>query len=237
MADSQAQLDQQALSAQFNQWLAGTKEAQVVPQQFVAPLGITPDYVGAGGKLFSSTKAYEFSTGNKVAPAGQVRIGGTDQAPLYAPGGSAAVQLRQTVPEGGGTTTTSPYSPPGAVLGQPDATLGISGQAPVQTGGQFGDKTFGRVGEQVFETTGGQRRPITEKEFNEKLKAQGLNLDVLPQLGPADTAGDREAEDLLGAGGVTTGKTPAELSDFQKDIKARMDKIDTLVADIISSAT
>ena len=105
MADSQEQINQQATSAGFNQWLKSTKEAQLVPQQFVAPLGISKDYIGAGGQLYSSQGAYEYSTGSKFAPAGQVKIGGTEQAPLYALAGSPADQLRQTVPEGGTTTT------------------------------------------------------------------------------------------------------------------------------------
>src|SRR3990167_1269496 len=105
MPDSQEQINQQATSAGFNQWLKSTKEAQLVPQQFVAPLGISKDYIGAGGQLYSSQGAYEYSTGSKFAPAGQVKIGGTEKAPLFAPAGSPADQLRQTVPEGGTTTT------------------------------------------------------------------------------------------------------------------------------------
>ena len=98
MADSQEQIDQQALSAEFNQWLKSTTTAQIVPEKYVASLGITKDYIGAGGNLYSNQGAYEYQTGQKFVPAGQVQIGGTDQAPLYAPIGSAAVELRKTVP-------------------------------------------------------------------------------------------------------------------------------------------
>lgn len=112
---------------------------------------------------------------------------------------------------------------------QYDATLGGS---PKQTGGQFGDRSFGRVGTQVFETTGGQRRAITETEFNEKLKSQGLNLDVLPQLSPA-SAGQGEAEKTLADGATTTGLLGGEQKDFFKNIETRMAKTDEMISKLL----
>ena len=65
----------------------------------------------------------------------------------------------------------------------PDATIGQNGQAPVQVGGRFGTQQFGRLGGDVYEImSDGSRRKVTEAEFNQKLRAQGLNLEALPQL-------------------------------------------------------
>ena len=75
---------------------------------------------------------------------------------------------------------------PGAVQGQPgasgqkDATLG---QNPMQVGGKFGTQNFGRVGNDVVEImSDGSHRKVSEAEFRNTLQAQGLNLDVLPQV-------------------------------------------------------
>ena len=116
-----------------------------------------------------------------------------------------------------------------------DATIGRGGQAPLQVGGQFGQRTFGRAGEQVFETTGGQRRPITSKEFEEQLKSQGLNLEVLPPLGPAPTPGQQEVEKTLGAGATGTFKFPSEQTDFLKTIQDRFAKTDEMIASILTA--
>lgn len=136
---------------------------------------------------------------------------------------------------------TGQNASPGANLsvlggaGQYDATLSRDGRAPFQAGSQFGQRTFGRVGAQVFETTGGQRRPITEREFNEQLKAQGLNLDVLTQLSPAPTLGQQEAEKNLGAGVTGTMKLPGEQNDFLKTVKERFAKTDEMVANLLTA--
>ena len=139
----------------------------------------------------------------------------------------------------GSLSVPNPNIQPGAVSGLPgaqyDATIGRGGQAPFQVGGQFGQRTFGRVGNQVFETTNGQRRPITEREFNEQLKAQGLNLEVLPQLGPAPTLGQQEAEKNLGAGVVSTSQYQGEQADFFKKIQDRFAKVDEITSQMLSS--
>lgn len=76
--------------------------------------------------------------------------------------------------------------------GIPDATLPTQGQQPVQVGGKFGTQQFGRLGNDVYEImSDGSRRKVTEAEFNQKLKAQGLNLDVLPQLTPTQSYQDQ----------------------------------------------
>lgn len=81
-----------------------------------------------------------------------------------------------------------------AVQIQPDATVGTGGQAPVQVGGKFGTQQFGRQGNDVYEImSDGSRRKVTKAEFNQKLKAQGLNLDVLPQLDLNDNVADQPA--------------------------------------------
>lgn len=85
------------------------------------------------------------------------------------------------------------------VTGQPiDATL--SGQ---QVGGRLGTQQFGRVGNDVFEImSDGSRRKVTEAEFSQKLRAQGLNLQVLPQLDLNDNLAD----------------TPGGMPDFETNI-------------------
>lgn len=99
-------------------------------------------------------------------------------------------------------TTGQPIQQPGAVPGQPgalavkdggqvDATQGAN---PLQVGGKFGTQQFGRLGNDVYEImSDGSRRKVTEAEFNQKLKAQGLNLDVLPQLDLNDNIADKPA--------------------------------------------
>ena len=164
-------------------------------------------------------------------------------APQLAPGGTVGTNqvfnqyLQQTgqTYQGGQFSGSSSVPNQNSQPGQYDATIGQGGQTPNQVGGQFGNRTFGRVGDQVFETTGGQRRPITSKEFEEKLKAQGLNLEVLPQLGTASTTGQQEAENNFGAGIVGTGMYQNEQTDFFKDIKNRMANADKLQAEILAS--
>lgn len=154
------------------------------------------------------------------------------------PGGAEAIARQQQLPSleqlqaQQGQTLANVTGQPQAQGPQFDATIG---QNPFQVGGQFGNRTFGRVGEQVFETTGGQRRPITEKEFLEQLKPQGLNLDVLPQLGPAPTGGQQEAEDTLARGATGTLRLPREQNDFFKSIQDRMARTDDLVSRILTS--
>ena len=179
-----------------------------------------------GGRTLSVPKGSTF----QVNPQGIVLKRG-DQPALTAE--QFAAFQAQNDPRGQ-ALGQQPFASPGAVSGQPDATIGVGGQAPVQTGGQFGNRAFGRVGEQVFETTGGQRRPITEKEFNEKLKAQGLNLEVLPQLGPAGTAGQQEAEEKLEAGATGTFRLQAEQADKIKALEAKEAAITTASASIAS---
>lgn len=97
--------------------------------------------------------------------------------------------------------------------GQPmDATL--SGQ---QVGGRLGTMQFGRVGNDVFEImSDGSRRKVTEAEFSQKLRMQGLNLDVLPQLDLNDNISDTPG----GTGsGVNLDGTPKGPSDFITDYK------------------
>ena len=82
-----------------------------------------------------------------------------------------------------------------APTGQNRASGGIqdatTGQQPVQVGGKFGTQQFGRLGNDVYEImSDGSRRKVTEAEFNQKLRAQGLNLDVLPQLDLNDNIAD-----------------------------------------------
>ena len=89
----------------------------------------------------------------------------------------------------------------------PDATL--TGQ---QAGGKFGTMQFGRVGNDVYEImSDGTKRKVTEAEFNQKLKAQGLNLDVLPQLDLSNVA---DTEVGPPAPGVNEDGTPQGPKDF-----------------------
>lgn len=99
--------------------------------------------------------------------------------------------------------------------GQPiDATLGAN---PQQVGGRLGTMQFGRVGNDVYEImSDGSRRKVTEAEFNQKLRAQGLNLDVIPQLDLNDNISDVP-------GGTDSGTnpdgSPMGPSDFTSDYK------------------
>jgi len=232
MADSQEQIDQQALSAEFNQWLKSTTTAQIVPEKYVASLGITKDYIGAGGNLYSNQGAYEYQTGQKFVPAGQVQIGGTDQAPLYALIGSPADQLRQTVPEGG-TTTLSPISQPGAVSGQPGQPYVDPNQAGVWTPPQTtnaNNTVYKDAQGNVFMADG---TPIDQKTFQE----MGLNIAHINLKSQLDsrTGGQKEADQTFTDGGSFTGRTPGEQTDFFKDIKDRMTKADEMQSEILAS--
>lgn len=100
---------------------------------------------------------------------------------------------------------------------QPDATIAQGTTQPLQVGGKFGTQQFGRMGNDVYEImSDGSRRKVTEAEFNQKLKAQGLNLDVLPQLDLNDNVDDTP-------GGASTefneDGTMAGPSDFLTDYK------------------
>lgn len=97
-----------------------------------------------------------------------------------------------TTPAQGGQTNATIDS--GASGGVPDATLGVNGQAPLQVGGRFGTQQYGRLGNDVYEImSDGSRRHVTEAEFNQKLRAQGLNLDAIPQLDVNDNLSDKPA--------------------------------------------
>jgi hypothetical protein len=82
-----------------------------------------------------------------------------------------------------------------------DATIGQNGQAPMQVGGRFGTQQFGKVGNDVVEImSDGSQRKVTEEEFNQKLKSQGLNLDVLPQVEQTSGFQDGASTGLAGSG-------------------------------------
>ena len=87
-----------------------------------------------------------------------------------------SLQPQMQQPGEGGSEAQDAGQQPGGAM--PDATL--TGQ---QAGGRFGTQQFGRVGNDVYEImSDGTKRKVTEAEFNQKLRAQGLNLDVIPQL-------------------------------------------------------
>ena len=88
-----------------------------------------------------------------------------------------------------------------APQGQPDATVAQAGQQPLQQGGKFGTQNFGRIGDDVVEImSDGSQRKVSEAEFNNTLKARGLNLDVLPQIEPTSTFSGAEDSGKAGDG-------------------------------------
>lgn len=103
--------------------------------------------------------------------------------------------------------------------GQPIGDATLTGQ---QVGGRLGTMQFGRVGNDVYEImSDGSRRKVTEAEFNQKLRAQGLNLDVLPQLDLNNNLGDTPGGmpgTEFNADGTPKGPTDF-LSDYKNTIK------------------
>lgn len=103
--------------------------------------------------------------------------------------------------------------------GQPvlDATLGTN---PTQVGGKFGTQQFGKIGNDVYEImSDGSRRKVTAAEFNQKLKAQGLNLDVLPQLDQNQGFSDGMSSGPAGSGPDGIMGTADDPSSFLSDYK------------------
>ena len=77
--------------------------------------------------------------------------------------------------------------------------------------------------------------PVSQEEFQKA----GLNIAHINTKQGIDsrTSGQNEADQTFTDGAVTTGRTGGEQSDFMKSITDRMSKIDTLVADIVSSVS
>ncbi len=77
--------------------------------------------------------------------------------------------------------------------------------------------------------------PIDQKTFQD----MGLNVSQINTKQQLDsrTGGQQEADDAFTGGGMTTGRTPGEQTDFFKAMTDRLSKIDSLVADIVSSVS
>lgn len=77
--------------------------------------------------------------------------------------------------------------------------------------------------------------PVSQDDFQKA----GLNIAHINTKQALDsrTGGQQEADTSYSQGGMTTGRTPGEQTDFMKSMTDRLSKIDSLVADIVASVT
>lgn len=145
-----------------------------LPQGQLEQNQVFNQYLQQTGQTFNS-QTQQFS-GSASVPNPNVTREQAIQEPQNAP----QTQANQAP---GSLQTNAVIAPTGQAGAIQDATVGVGGQAPVQVGGRFGTQQFGRIGNDVVEImSDGSQRRVTEAEFNQKLKAQGLNLEALPQI-------------------------------------------------------
>lgn len=159
-------------------------------------------------------------TGNNVNAPGIVPSSPT---PAQAPVDPTLATFNQQAVTATPGATTQPGGVP-ANSGAQGASTGLDatlGQNPTQVGGKFGTQNFGRIGNDVYEImSDGSYRKVSEAEFMNTLKAKGLNLDVLPQLSPADTLGTPSGPANPDINTDGTPKTPSSfVSDYAGIVK------------------
>ena len=127
----------------------------------------------------------------------------------------------------------------GGVAGTPAQLTSLPGYTdPNASGATYTPPGTGNANNTVYKDLQGNifkldGTPIDQKTFQD----MGLNVSQINTKQQLDsrTGGQQEADNAYSGGGMTTGRTPGEQTDFMKAMTDRLSKIDSLVADIASS--